>query len=198
MADYRKSYGKETHVKCRICKKELLLQNYKEHIRTQHVDEDCNDLRSLSQESLKSIFTQPLLSKTKKQKLEKIEVRDDTIEEGNSVDGDNCTKDTNAVTQNESLNERLGEIGIRDNTFEDGASFDSDNCEKDTNFDTQNNSLLQIQSSNNISQSASSKEERNVILDSFLQTKRNAGSDYNETSLKLIQDLAKKMDDLTL
>ena len=39
-------------VKCRICKKEINYQGYKNHIKTQHPDEDCGDLNAYNQPSL--------------------------------------------------------------------------------------------------------------------------------------------------
>ena len=69
MADNRKSYGKKTSVKCRVCKKIRLLQNYKDHIKSQHENEDCNDLRSSSQTSLQSVFQKPLAQRVKKTKI---------------------------------------------------------------------------------------------------------------------------------
>ena len=56
------------HVKCRVCKKEIILQNYKEHIRSQHENEDCHDLRPYSQTSLQSIFNKSSVSGAKKTK----------------------------------------------------------------------------------------------------------------------------------
>ena len=71
MADYRKSQGKRTNVKCRVCKKEIIFQNYKEHIRSQHENEDYNVLRSSSQTSLQTIFTKQSVSKKKEAKMNK-------------------------------------------------------------------------------------------------------------------------------
>ena len=69
-------------------KKEIIFQNYKEHIRSQHENEVYNDLRSSSQTSLQSVFTKPSVSGTKKWKVnEDIETRKD--EEQDSFDESN-------------------------------------------------------------------------------------------------------------
>jgi hypothetical protein len=39
-------------VKCRICKKEINYQGYKNHLKAHHPDEDCGDLKSFNQPSL--------------------------------------------------------------------------------------------------------------------------------------------------
>ena len=55
----RKSQGKIVKVKCRICKTELLAQNYRNHLKQFHPSEDVSDLRpyrAYNQSSLGSLF----------------------------------------------------------------------------------------------------------------------------------------------
>ena len=54
---YRESKGKTQVVKCRICEKEMKLQNYEQHIKSKHPTENCKDHRSKSDKSIKSMFT---------------------------------------------------------------------------------------------------------------------------------------------
>ena len=44
-------------IKCRACLKEIYWQNYKDHIRTKHQQEDCNDVRVHGQSSLFAFST---------------------------------------------------------------------------------------------------------------------------------------------
>ena len=50
------SKGKINKVKCRICHKVLIEQNYKDHIKDVHPSADENDLRAHSQSSLLSFY----------------------------------------------------------------------------------------------------------------------------------------------
>ena len=44
-------------IKCRACLKEIYWQNYKDHLRTKHQQEDCNDVRVHGQSSLFAFST---------------------------------------------------------------------------------------------------------------------------------------------
>ena len=47
--DYRQSKGKTVYIRCRICHKSLLKQNYGKHILDIHPDEDSKNLSALGQ-----------------------------------------------------------------------------------------------------------------------------------------------------
>ena len=54
---YRESKVKSQVVKCRFCEKEMKFQNYEQHLKSKHPTENCKDLRSKTDKSIKSMFT---------------------------------------------------------------------------------------------------------------------------------------------
>ena len=63
--NYRQSKGKQEIIECRICKKEMKLQNYETHLKSQHPQEDSKNRRTKSDKSIKSI--ENIFEKTQKQ-----------------------------------------------------------------------------------------------------------------------------------
>ena len=52
MNTYRTSTGKTLNVNCRVCKKAILKQNYRDHLKNVHPTEDSSDLRTHGQSKL--------------------------------------------------------------------------------------------------------------------------------------------------
>ena len=44
------------HIKCRVCHKHMLNNNYQTHLETVHANEDSNDLREHQQPSIANCF----------------------------------------------------------------------------------------------------------------------------------------------
>ena len=67
-------------IKCRACLKEIYWQNYKDHLRTKHQQEDCNDVRVHGQSSLFAFST--LKRKEPSDELEDLKTtkHEDTLE----------------------------------------------------------------------------------------------------------------------
>ena len=55
-SSYRSSFSKTNKIKCRICREEVLLQNYSNHLQRRHPNEDSKDLRAASQVSITALF----------------------------------------------------------------------------------------------------------------------------------------------
>ena len=69
-------------IKCRACLKEIYWQNYKDHLRTKHQQEDCNDVRVHGQSSLFAFST--LKRKKPSDGLENLEK---TTKQGEGLEG---------------------------------------------------------------------------------------------------------------
>ena len=48
---------KNSHIKCRVCNLNLLLKNYKSHLKNVHPDENVKDLRGANQLEISSSFS---------------------------------------------------------------------------------------------------------------------------------------------
>ena len=74
--------SKTSKVSCRVCGLVLLRNNYKEHLKSKHTRENCNDLRPANQTTLSSLFTQGISggTVTGKRRLEnEVESHDSAI-----------------------------------------------------------------------------------------------------------------------
>lgn len=63
-------FSKTLKVSCRAGRLLLLRNNYKEHLRLKHPDEDYNDLRTANQTTISSLFARGTLRGTVKRSIE--------------------------------------------------------------------------------------------------------------------------------
>ena len=101
---FSQTSGKVTIKVCRVCSKEMLLQNYSTHLKMKHPKENFKDLRGKSDQNIKGLFLKKQLKQVKdvdnKSETSAYAETEDPRLNRDSIEDENCgTKELEHVKQ---------------------------------------------------------------------------------------------------